>query len=110
MAWYYPKHSCGHDGERVQLLGKTDGRMRTLAGIERQPCPDCRAKAATELTPGLPGLIGSPKQVAWAAEIRASLAKHAPDRMAKLTDETKASWWIDHRAEIARAVDSARLS
>ena len=100
MAWMYPKHSCGHAGERYQAYGKEDGRQRELASKERQACPDCRkseadAKAAEA---GLPQLIGSPKQVAWASEIRERTLRLLPlEKTEKFRPETSAKWCIDHR-------------
>lgn len=75
MAWEYPMHSCGHGGERVQMYGKMDGRARELERIERQPCPDCQVSAARKLAEaaGLPQLVGSPKQIAWASNIRSAI-------------------------------------
>ena len=63
MAWQYPKHTCGYDGERYQAYGHHTGRERWLAAIESHPCPDCRKKAADEdaQKSGLPVLIGSHK-------------------------------------------------
>lgn len=100
MAWQYPTHSCGHSGERYQAYGKHDGRERQLAAIESYPCPECRKndadKAAKES--GLPLLTGSPKQIAWASEIRArGLRLIGGERAEKLKPETSAKWWIDHR-------------
>lgn len=75
MAWEYPKHACGHDGERVQMYGKMDGRRVQLARIEAQDCSDCRRKSADKISAdaGLPTLTGSDKQVAWAVSIRQKL-------------------------------------
>jgi len=100
MAWQYPTHSCGHGGERYQAYGHHDGRERQLAAIESHPCPTCRRTEADRLAneAGLPLLIGSPKQIAWASEIRERALRLLPvDRSEKLRPETSARWWIDHR-------------
>lgn len=99
MAWEYPKHTCGHSGERVQMYGPGDGRRKRLAAIEAQDCPDCRKAAANAASTasGLPLLSGSPKQVAWAVDIRERALRLHPDMIAKLTPETSAKWYIDNR-------------
>lgn len=63
---------------------------------------------------GLPALVGSPRQVAWAQNIRiqvlgrafASLRSDHPallraacDQFAALLGATNAAWWIDRRAD-----------
>lgn len=105
MAWQYPKYACGHSGERYQAYGKLDGRRRQLAAIESHPCPDCRKTAADKsaIEAGLPMLSGSPKQIAWASDIRERALRLLPvDRIAKIRPETSAKWWIDNR-EVANA-------
>lgn len=100
MAWQYPRHVCGHAGERYQAYGKLDERERRLAAIESRPCPECRKAAADKAAAeaGLPALQGSAKQVAWASEIRErALRLLPPERMAAARPETSARWWIDHR-------------
>ena len=70
-----------------------------MAAIEAQDCPECR-KAATiqsdELR-GYPELVGSPKQIAWASEIRERKLRLSPEMAEKLMPETSAKWWIDNR-------------
>ena len=105
MAWQYPKHVFGHNGERVQMYGNMVGRVRQLAGIESHPCPDCRKAAADKaaIEAGLPVLCGSPKQIAWASDIRERALRLLPaERAEKIRPETSAKWWIDHR-EVANA-------
>lgn len=100
MAWQYPKHMCGHNGERYQAYGKMDGRDRQLAAIEAQPCPECRKSAADQaaIDGGLPLLSGSPKQIAWASDIRERALRLLPaERAEKLRPEASARWWIDNR-------------
>lgn len=98
MAWQTPRHICGHDGERYQAYGKSWQREKKLKQIESYPCPACRKaeadKQATEI--GLPLLQGSPKQVAWAADIREkALMYHAREHV--IFQCADASWWIDNR-------------
>lgn len=88
MAWQYPQHTCGHSGERYQAYGHHDGRERQLAAIESHPCPDCRKAEADKLAKqsGLPLLVGSPKQVAWASEIRERTLRLIPARTSRETE------------------------
>jgi hypothetical protein len=68
---------------------------------------------------GLPELVGTPKQVAWARDIRAkiiqavydwvdqlcsehpeqeqAIREQVPTWIQALTKQTRAAWWIDHR-------------
>src|SRR5574341_1449649 len=64
MAWYTPTHSCGHDGERIQLYGQHTERARRLEVMGREACSDCRVARAAEAaaSAGLPPLVGSLKQ------------------------------------------------
>lgn len=106
MAWQYPTHTCGHSGERYQAYGKMDARERQLAAIESKPCPECRKAAADKQAAeaGLPMLVGSDKQVAWAADIRArALRLLPPEKAQKIRPETSARWWIDNRHEVRYA-------
>lgn len=98
MAWQYPTHSCGHHGERYQAYGHHTDRERKLAAIERQECPACRAmraKAASDAV-GLPQLIGSDKQIAWAVDIRERALRLHPELADKIKPETSAKWWIEN--------------
>jgi len=99
MAWQYPKHNCGHDGDRYQAYGPHRNRERQLAAIEAQDCPDCRKAQAEKVSieTGLPLLVGSPKQIAWAAEIRERKLRLCPELTEKLKPETSAKWWIENR-------------
>ena len=100
MAWQYPKHICGHSGERYQAYGHHSGRERQLTAIEAQLCPECRKMAAEKkaIDAGLPMLEGSPKQIAWASDIRERALRLLPtERTEKLRPETSAKWWIDNR-------------
>jgi hypothetical protein len=125
MAWNTPTHSCGHEGERIQLYGPHAQREAKLEAMGRQECPACRAaKARSEAqSAGLPALVGSEKQVAWASDIRKGLipreetvlaalraapsaenqalrdvAISAAERVLEgMRSQASARWWIDHR-------------
>ena len=130
-------HTCGHT-ETVQLYGTSRERDSKAAWLSGKPCQECQRKAqqaqATESAQaqGLPALVGSDKQVAWATTIRAELlGKVATMRkefeatgrkqnvtedvmaaqmgqfdalVAKLTAQTAAAWWIDRRSNSAQAL------
>lgn len=103
MAWQHPKHVCGHWGERYQAYGPHAGRERQLAAIEAHQCPECRKEAADKIAQeaGLPMLTGSPKQIAWASDIRERAMRLLPtERADKLRTEKSAKWWIDNRNSI----------
>ena len=103
MAWQYPKYSCGHNGERYQAYGHHSSRERQLAMLEAQVCPECRAATAEKLAKenGLPVLIGSPKQVAWASDIRArAMRLLSVEQIDRLRPEATAKWWIDNRERL----------
>jgi hypothetical protein len=134
MAWENVNYSCGHS-ERQQFYGKGSERIRRREWMERGVCPDCyreekrierekenqvAAEQAKEI--GLPDLVGSEKQVAWANTIRKNAlsatqntirkgyiadtdekkAKIAVafDARKKLETETSAKWFIDNRADL----------
>lgn len=78
MAKYDVRHRCQHT-EVVTLFGPHKERERRLEWLASLPCPDCAAidrltsaAAIHELqeAAGLPRLLGTEKQVAWAAQIR----------------------------------------
>ena len=91
-------------------------------------CPACEDKQQEEKADrlaeeakasGLPALTGSPKQIAWAEQIRASKAKEIGEYLEQakvacdaetrtrienvlgyiLQNKGKASWWIDNRKD-----------
>lgn len=68
---YYVTHRCGHE-EMVELFGKGSERERRIARMEAEECPECRARLAAERdeAKGYAALKGTPKQVAWASDIR----------------------------------------
>ena len=92
MAQYEVKFSCGHTAT-IELYGKEKDRQRKIAWYEENGlCPDCYRKqqeeekkaeaekvAAEAASLGLPELIGSPKQVAWADKIRVGIVNTIAD-------------------------------
>lgn len=97
-------HACGHI---VPIDCPSD---RQLAWIRATKCRDCaraaaRASAAAwESEAGLPCLEGSPRQIAWAATIRADILRSAwaqtardAAALAALREQSRAGWWIEHR-------------
>jgi len=88
MAWYTINYACGHS-ERKQLYGKEADRQKTIQFLEQQECMDCKAEAAKENEShyvekyGCKPLVGSPKQVAWAQEIRAKYFSRTEDERLK---------------------------
>lgn len=123
---YVVTHSCGHT-ETVELFGKAPDRERRVAWLEGQPCAKCRAKE------GAPDLTGSPRQRAWAADIRSEAVRQLEDETARYAERGRAAgvegvdmladrirrliadavashtdsrWWIDNRAGAAGIIES----
>ena len=130
-------HTCGHT-ETVQMYGTSKERDSKAAWLSSKPCQECQRKAQqtaaaeSAQAQGLPALVGSDKQVAWATTIRAELlCKVAQMRsefeatgrkqnvtedvmtaqmgqfdalVTKLTAQTAAAWWIDRRSNSAQAL------
>ena len=129
---YEITHTCGHVSD-MQLFGPRTERERKVEWLESQPCRQCKlaeegARAAqANQADNLPALVGSPKQVAWAEQIRrkaldnaAKVRKIEPAALAaatkpetialgteyvqvyeatmgKLRTETSSKWWIDNK-------------
>lgn len=76
MAKYDVTYACGHSTE-VQLYGPGKERTRRMDWMRTQECPACKTATAqaTNEAAGLPALVGTPKQVAWAESIRAELVR-----------------------------------
>lgn len=85
MGWETLNYACGHT-ETKQIYGPMADRARTVAAAAKQDCPACRATAATAdaTAAGLVTIVGSDKQVAWAAEIRGALLAEMPAAEAQL--------------------------
>jgi hypothetical protein len=133
MAWEMVNYNCGHS-ERQQFYGKNTERERKLAWMERGVCPECYRKQKEEekakasqvaaeqaRATGLPELVGSEKQIAWAETIRKEALASAKNTLAprdivpedklaaydklaearkRLEYETSAKWWIDNRQTV----------
>lgn len=120
MAQYEVKFSCGHTGI-IQLFGKETDRQRKISWYEKHGlCPECHRKqqeeakkavaekAAAEASKfGLPELTGTPKQIAWADEIRLQIVKSindCNDRLLDVADEAKAFGRPDVQPDIDNAI------
>lgn len=146
MAKYQVQATCGHSYE-VQLQGAYRERERRLERLAEEACPECREAANTAQTTqraqqaseqaqadGLPELQGTDKQIAWAADIRATILEQAADLearnaaaiaagtapiemttqvatyLASLRTQAQASWWIDRRSETALSLLRAAVA
>ena len=105
-------YACGHT-EEVVVFGKRADREKKIAWLEAQLCAECRARegAAQGAAKGWAALEGSPKQIAWAEDIRGETmdaiavlktrtdeeAAHKDRVIAYLGGITSAEWWIDNR-------------
>ncbi len=119
MAHYTITCKCGHE-HTYQLFGKMKERERKLAWLETQVCPECeaknRAKSREDKTSkaqaeaeekGLPTLVGSEKQVAWAMSIRYDFLR-ALDRLEPLATTAEARQMMDKWSGLIKAQTSAR--
>lgn len=131
MSWYTITRACGHEDE-VDIRG-TDAhgeRARKADWLAQDDCYACKRAArqdrqdqlnarAAELAgaEGWPRLTGSPKQIAWAQDLRATmiaaLVDECGDRddiaaplIAAILRNTAASWWIDRRG-LAKPIRTA---
>lgn len=122
--------ACGHT-EAVAIYGPYRQRAAALAREQGKVCAACyaaqkaaqreaaaAAAAQAAQAAGLPALNGTPKQIAWAEQIRSTalaaveelLAQQGEDRrqdprwakieaaVAALRHQAQAAWWIDRRA------------
>ena len=100
MAKYEIKHSCGHV-ETVNICGTNvhGERDRKIAWLESIPCRECEgaAKAEQAREDGLPELVGSPKQVSWAIDIR-------KDALAKIDGFEQGNPWAESRKDDVAAI------
>lgn len=127
MAYFEGTFNCGHKG-RVYVSGHQKDRQRKADWKFSRICPECAAKERRENEEkvkeeyGLPDLIGTEKQVAWATEIRNNFYKRLleemnagrpfkvnslqitleKERVFEIVDflverETTAKFWIDNR-------------
>lgn len=123
MAKYDVTYTCGHKGE-ITLFGNHRDREWRRGQEEAKLCPECyklererqNAKAAEEnVASGLPAMVGTLNQVAWAERIRRDALIKMESMYNELNDDAKgavnavmgiesASWWIDTRLEFAHPV------
>lgn len=91
MGYYLVTHSCGHNDYRMIRAGGPDYRDKRLAFEASRLCTACwknqqdalwaeEAKQAAALNKnlGLPALVGTPRQIAWAETIRSKMADDLP--------------------------------
>lgn len=122
--------ACGHT-EKIKVYGPYRQRDAALAREQGKVCAACyaaqkdeeraaaaQAAAQAAQAAGLPALQGTPKQIAWAEQIR-STALAAVDQflslqgearrqdprwaqveaaVAALRNQAQAAWWIDRRS------------
>lgn len=104
-------HSCGHQ-EEIVIYGKRADREKKIAWLESQPCAECRAAESAEASKatGMAALTGSPRQIAWAEDLRCEsinavqkMEAHTEteavhkDRLIKyLGSIASAAWWIEN--------------
>lgn len=122
MATFTITHACG-DTVTHKIFGTNANgeRQKQAEYLSTRLCSDCYKKAQTEQAQkenqqnGLPELVGTPKQIAWAEKIRAEklaqLKKEVLDNLDKnhpfyaqvmgkietVTHNNSASYWIDNR-------------
>lgn len=115
-------YSCGHT-ETIQLFGRVRERERRILWLqEHGMCSECKnkawqqererknaeaAQASAEM--GLPDLLGTERQIAWAVTIRFEFVEHCEELKDKDNEyetiqhlfqtKTEASFWIDLRDE-----------
>ena len=85
-------HACGHTRE-YQMYGPHRQREARAERMTNEICPDCvrariRAKAES-LCPDMPDLDGSPKQIAWAEDIRARAIPDLIELRQKVEESSK---------------------
>lgn len=103
-------HSCGHRATHDLYAACAADYDRQDIRLERQKCADCRgavnqargvADAALVATLSVADLVGSPRQIAWAATIRAArlarLQRAGRAGIKRLACVSDAKWWIDTR-------------
>lgn len=128
MAKYDVTRSCGHV-ETIGLVGKHKNREWRLEHVEPYKlCHECyqaelarqreeenREAAEVAKEQGLPSLVGTEKQVAWAETLRQKMLADIDELNARevpkfqrndpklltaihaIRSKTEAKWWIDHR-------------
>lgn len=76
-------HACGHE-EIHQLYGPNRERTQKLEWLPTTLCTECfkaqKLDEAKNATAGYPALIGTPKQVAYATNLRAEKVKRIEEK------------------------------
>ena len=105
MAKYSQRHSCGHS-LTVELFGAEAARRQTLARAAERNCAECEAAAAAAraAAAGLPVLIGTSKQAAWADQIRTKAVRELAGIRAKV--EASADKYPTEAAKVFAAIDA----
>ena len=117
---YTVTFACGHT-QKVDLKGPYKDHGRKLGWLRTQKCLDCKRAAEQEAirqeaaSQGLPDLIGTDKQIAWALSLRRSMLPavrqclHAAVAAGQISSDDaysidqrvcavkKARFWIEHR-------------
>lgn len=134
MAKYTIIHSCGCT-EEVQIFGTNvhGERDHRTAWLESQPCKECYARERNAGGNGLAVLDGTPKQVAWAVDIRSDMladverfeaeaTRRVTPGMEESVDEmlgairseverqASAKWFIDNRLSFSARARFAELA
>jgi len=130
MAKYTITHSCGHTVEHQIYGSNSKGeRDRKIAWLEAHVCSECykvekmEKAAQTNSDANMAELEGSPKQIAWAEDIRNKILPAIAEMQKKIDEgkgtselyikqrdamqaainevrgQSSAKWWIDHRDE-----------
>ena len=125
MAKAFWNYSCGHSGASVERNRRQADYVEKTRAAE--PCLDCaraarnEAARAANAASGLPALVGSPKQIAWAETVRHEFMEAMRAVVAQFTldsgfagaaeselldalallssvslDQTEAKWWIEN--------------
>lgn len=110
---------CGKKFEKIASKNSRDEANRWTEWAEANItlCYDCYKAESYEQAKGdmeLPELEGSPKQIAWAEDIRDKFIENTANRKNKLYNATRAyivrninsaKWWIDHRYDYNAALN-----
>lgn len=135
MGWENITYKCGHEG-REQMYGKMKDREKKVKWIsDNKICPNCEIiEINTKAEKS--NLIGSPKQVIWAEDIKTQMLNEInkmlnivpllPDNPnynkyvsgisilnemnTEIMNATSATWFIDNRNDYPRSELSRRLN
>jgi hypothetical protein len=101
-------YACGHT-EIKQIYKSMSQRDAEVARLGQHDCPACRAAKANQASAaaGLANLVGSAKQVAWAAEIRATQLTQLDSLIAHFTTLLETAAVESVRANITKVINAA---